>query len=344
MCSSSKVPLQGHAILTTRSTGQLKARKKEQSAGVPSASLPTRQNEFVFPKLTISPLRKFQLLDSDSDSDSDHPPVSKDVNETAHIPDAVLKESKSVASQEKREAPSLVHQDDDLWKDFCPINNFRIATPALDEVCEEYFSSRKKQGDGSQKLQTNPCLDNNRNSFPKMTHMSLEQNWDSSNPLPPAHHYFLHKDPRIQNLVHSRLPNFLPIGVALDRSNQQPGSSAMNYTYCLYPHLTLLVLRFFCTFNEVLNIFVQSGANLSMEKLQNEKEHRVTMVKAQQGEGRNQKDQTPKTLQTPQKVGLTHGVLKTFPRMPVRDECMHLVNPLVIGIHPQKEKRWLQFS
>lgn len=227
VCSSSKVPLQGHAVLTTQSTCQLKARKREQASDVPSATLPTSHNEFMFPKLTISPLRRFQLLDSDSESD--HPSVSEDVNKNAHRIDPSLMESKSVTSEEKRKVSSSTPQGDDLWNNFCPVKSFHIPTPALDEVCEEYFSSVKKK-DEAQKVQTNACVNNNRRCHPNINnHENFEQSWDSSDPLPPAHFYFFHSDPRIQKLVRSRLPYFSPIGVVPDRGNQQPSASVIDY-------------------------------------------------------------------------------------------------------------------
>ncbi|KAI9185565.1 hypothetical protein LWI28_008421 [Acer negundo] len=230
VCSSSKVPLQGQAFFTTQSSSQLKARKREQASDVPSASLSTSHNEFMFPKLTISPLRRFQLLDSDSDSDSDHPSVNEDVSKGAHRIDPSSKESESVASGEKRKVSSITPQKDDLWKDFCPIMGSHIPTPALDEVCEEYFQSAKDKNAG-QKFQTDARIDNNnKRCHPNMNNCeNFEQCWDSADPLPPAHRYFFHSDPRIQKLVRSRLPNFSPIGVVPDTGNQQPSASDIDY-------------------------------------------------------------------------------------------------------------------
>ncbi|KAK1583418.1 hypothetical protein Q3G72_023617 [Acer saccharum] len=90
----------------------------------------------------------FQLLDSDSDSDSDHPSISEDVSKGAHRIDPPSKESKSVASGEKRKVSLITPQKDDLWKDFCPMMGSHIPTPALDEVCEEYFQSAKEKNAG----------------------------------------------------------------------------------------------------------------------------------------------------------------------------------------------------
>ncbi|TXG67835.1 hypothetical protein EZV62_009110 [Acer yangbiense] len=227
--SSSKVPLQGHAIFTTQSSSQLKERKRQQTSDVPSASLSTSHRELMFPKLTISPLRRFQLLDSDSDSDSDHPSISEDVSKGAHRIDPPSKESKSVASGEKRKVSSITPQKDDLWKDFCPMMGSHIPTPALDEVCEEYFQSAKEKNAGH-KFQTDARVDNNKRCHPNMnSRENFEQCWDSADPLPPAHRYFFHSDPRIQKLVRSRLPNFSLIGVVPDRGNLQPSASDIDY-------------------------------------------------------------------------------------------------------------------
>ncbi|KAL5735980.1 hypothetical protein ACOSP7_030442 [Xanthoceras sorbifolium] len=229
VCSSSKVPLQGHAILTTQSSSQLKARKRELASDVPSASLAPSHNELMFPKLTISPLRRFQLLDSDSDSDTDHPSVSEDVSKGAHKIDPSSKESESFASEEKRKVSSIMPQNDDLWKNFGPMKGFCIPTPALDEVCEEYFQSAKEKNAG-QKFQTDVRVDNNNRCHPNMNSFeNFEQCWDPADPLPPAHRYFFHRDPRIQRLVRSRLPNFSPIGSIADRGNQQPSASVIDY-------------------------------------------------------------------------------------------------------------------
>ncbi|TXG67349.1 hypothetical protein EZV62_008624 [Acer yangbiense] len=218
--SSSKVSLQGHAIFTTQSSSQLKERKTQQTSDVPSASLLTSHNELMFPKLTISPLRRFQLLDSDSDSD--HPSISEDVSKGAHRIDPPSKESKSVASGEKRKVslitpnvlkgvfsieafsstearckpqgvtrPSearleaslnaffrtlITPQKDDLWKDFCPMMGYHIPTPALDEVCEEYFQSAEEKNAG-----VVPDRGNQQPSASDIDYMSQFSNGGASN-------------------------------------------------------------------------------------------------------------------------------------------------------------------
>ena len=140
MCSSSsKVSLNSSGALTPRSSRVTK-RKQPCSDDVPPAStkMETGHSGLVFPKLTTSPLRRFQLL-SDSDSDSDDPVV--DI--------AVSNQRKNAAplQQSTMKMKFSVDQDHDLWKDFSPVKNFSsIPTPAFDEVCEEYFRSAKNKG------------------------------------------------------------------------------------------------------------------------------------------------------------------------------------------------------
>ncbi|KAL8205623.1 hypothetical protein R6Q57_009174 [Mikania cordata] len=47
--------------------------------------------------------------------------------------------------------------------------------------------------------------------------------------LPKAYHYFFHDNPRIQELVRSRLPNFFPLGSNLNINPEQLGTSKIDY-------------------------------------------------------------------------------------------------------------------
>ena len=208
VCSSSKIPLKGLGLLTTQSSSQWSSRKKERASVAPaSASLKARHDELTFPKLTISPLRRFQLLDSDSDDPSDH----KDTGRGAHKIDTP-KEQQSTASDKKRKTSFGTTQNEDLWKDLSPMNSSHIPTPAFDEVFKEYFQSVK-----------------DKNATQKLGSQKVEQFWDLDDPLPPAHRYFFHADPRIQKLVRSRLPFFSPLGMVNNRGNEQPNVSIINY-------------------------------------------------------------------------------------------------------------------
>ncbi|KAG7953799.1 hypothetical protein I3843_12G128300 [Carya illinoinensis] len=228
MCSSSKIPLHGCGVLTTESSSQMKARKRKPVSDTPaSMSLQTSRNASMFPKLTISPLRRFQLLDSDSDDSSGHDNLSREAHKTGpcsteqqsnpHSP-AILREQKIKVS-------GITSQNEDLWKDFCPKKSVCIPTPALDEVFEEYYQSLKDKN-LNWKLRNNVCTSNKEATS---SSQNDEQVWNSEDPFPPVHRYFFHDDPRIQKLVRNRLPNFSPLGIIKNRGHQQPNASVIDY-------------------------------------------------------------------------------------------------------------------
>ncbi|KAF7815821.1 uncharacterized protein G2W53_029790 [Senna tora] len=180
------------------------------------------QRGLMFPKLTTSPLRRFQLLDSDSDD-----PESEIIG-GAHKIDPCSKEptskpSESMTSFEQiRNASFQMHQNQDLWKDFSPVKSFSIPTPALNEVCEEYFRSMK-----GKEVEASVSANHKESLFGTTSCHKDEQIWDSTYPLPPAHRYFFNEDPRVQKLVRSRLCNFSLLGV--NRVNQQSNASHIDY-------------------------------------------------------------------------------------------------------------------
>ncbi|XP_040988800.1 uncharacterized protein LOC121236438 isoform X1 [Juglans microcarpa x Juglans regia] len=232
VCSSSKIPLHGCGVLTTESSSQMKARKRKQVSDNPaSMSLETSRNASMFPKLTISPLRRFQLLDSDSDDPSGHDNLSREVHKTG--PCSTEQQSKphspAILSEQKLNVSGSMSQNEDLWKDFCPKKNVCIPTPALDEVFEEYFQSLKDKN-LNWKLRSNVCT-SNKEARQEHTRSSQndEQVWNSEDPLPPVHRYFFHDDPKIQKLVRNRLPNFSPLGIIKNRGHQQPNASVIDY-------------------------------------------------------------------------------------------------------------------
>ncbi|KAF8409554.1 hypothetical protein HHK36_005632 [Tetracentron sinense] len=233
-CSSSKLPLHGRRVLTTQSVSKSKAQKNTPASNAStSASLEASSNKLMFPKLTISPLRRFQLLDSDSDD----PSASEDIHRYNNKTDLSAKGTqynlnKSVTmNQQKRPkaAASSMLQTEDLWRDFSPKKTVNVPTPALDEFCEEYFKSVKAKN-VAQRLDDGVCVSNLKD-YNQRSNISknLEPDWDMANPLPPAHHYFFHDDPRIQELVRSRLPNFSPLGAVNNRGNKQSDVSVIDY-------------------------------------------------------------------------------------------------------------------
>ncbi|KAJ7960764.1 Rho GTPase-activating protein [Quillaja saponaria] len=179
----------------------------------------------MFPKLTSS-LPRFQLIDSDSDDLS----VTDNVSREAHKVDSPSKIQKfhlgsSLPSNGHNRRESTKKETEDLRKYFCPTKKFHIPTPALDEVCEEYFHTTKSVAQKPSGVSVS-----NKESFHGIINSCQqdEQLWDLSDPRPPAHLYFFHDDPRIQKLVRDRLHNFSPLGV-VDKVNQQPNASIIDY-------------------------------------------------------------------------------------------------------------------
>ncbi|XP_015577134.1 uncharacterized protein LOC8282893 [Ricinus communis] len=227
VCSSSKIPLHGCGVsLTTQSSKQLKEKKKERASDAPSSScLGTGNNGLIFPNLTISPLRRFQLIDSDSEEPSTRNDVSRKISGT----DLSSKERQPNSCEKKRNPSAEKHQSEDLWKDFCPKKSFHVPTPVLDEVCEEYFQSLRDTN-SAKKLGTNLPKDGGVGChLDANTIAGFEQSWNLADPLPPAYNYFCHDDSRIQSLVRSRLPNFSPLCIINNRENHQPSEPVINY-------------------------------------------------------------------------------------------------------------------
>ncbi|CBI26632.3 unnamed protein product, partial [Vitis vinifera] len=135
----------------------------------------------------------------------------------------------SCASEDKSTKTFVsMPQNVDLWKDFWPNRSVGIPTPALDEVCEEYFRSVKDKN-VTVKLGSDGCISNEKRSYQnKNNRKTVQHQLDLADPLPPAHRYFFHADPRIQKLVRSRLPNFSPLGV-VSNTNMQHGASVIDY-------------------------------------------------------------------------------------------------------------------
>ncbi|KAK6946897.1 hypothetical protein RJ641_000370 [Dillenia turbinata] len=233
-CSSSKLPIRG--ALTTQLAGQRKRRTTSTANAPASASLETSSKKFEIPKLTISPLRRFQLLDSDSDSNSKDPSsvseennhVNNKVNSSSKTTELSSQQHDSASDQKRVNTPGTQRKIEDLWKDFCPKKSFCIPTTALDEVCEEYFSSVKDRGT-DQKAAFNISLnDANICSNNKNIAKSVEHQPNTGDTIPPAHHYYFHDDPRVRNLVRSRLQYFSPLGIEIGRSNEQ-SSTVIDY-------------------------------------------------------------------------------------------------------------------
>ncbi|KAJ0715558.1 hypothetical protein HanPI659440_Chr13g0502591 [Helianthus annuus] len=197
--NSSKFPLNAHGILTKQ------LGKRKQNVFNDPESVITSCNKPPFPNSTCSPLRRFQLLDSDSDFDD--PFISENAtSKTFDVSDEPIKLNESVRSTRK-----------DLWEDFPLDKSFNIPTPALDSFCDEYFSSMKDKS----KVRSN-VRENNQSVCVTSSVIDL------GDPRPPAHQYFFHIDPRVQDLVRARLPNFYPLNAA-NQDSKQPSTSNIDY-------------------------------------------------------------------------------------------------------------------
>ncbi|KAL3632765.1 hypothetical protein CASFOL_025749 [Castilleja foliolosa] len=208
--SSSKPSLHRQGVVTTESGTQSKSRKgKQVSSASASVNVDKNGSNVMFPKLTLSPLRRYQLIDSDSDD----PSMDKKVPHVILSPDD--KQSNCRSNLEMRKASDGKYQSEDLWKDFpSEKKSHCILTPAFDEVIEEYFTNVKNKS----KLLVE-CKDTFN-----------ETEWDNKSTLhPPAHSYFFHKDPRIQKLVHDRLPYYFPLGAESNQEHTQQNVSAIDY-------------------------------------------------------------------------------------------------------------------
>ncbi|KAL6975279.1 hypothetical protein U1Q18_024073 [Sarracenia purpurea var. burkii] len=231
-CGSSKFSLHGHGVLTTQSASQCKATKRKQTLNTPlSASFETSSNKLMFPKLTVSPLRRFQLIDSDSDDAS----LSENANREANKVSSSLKGKKcnygqypTASAQNIAEVSVNMSQSEDLWKDFYTKKSFHIPTPALDEVCEEYFRSVKDKNE-ARNLMPDKCARDYKGSYKKCDVINNEEPQCKLVGNTPAHRYFFHDDPRIRTLVRNRLPYFFPLDAMNNRGNMHPVSSVIDY-------------------------------------------------------------------------------------------------------------------
>ncbi|XP_010508968.1 PREDICTED: uncharacterized protein LOC104785443 [Camelina sativa] len=214
---SSRVPLHGTGVLSNQPS--ISRGKRKQSDVPASAGSGISSVASLFQRSTRSPLRRFQLLDSDSDSEDDRPSASRDLSGVTTTTNSSSKDNLSVPSKPKRKEPGSIPCIKDLWKDFCPASS-KIQTPALDDVCQDYFSSIKTTS-ASQKQSSAVASSSNSGYHNETGFQQTGQFLDLSHPSPPSHRFFLHSDPRIQNLARQRLPNFLPLGIVNDRESQR---------------------------------------------------------------------------------------------------------------------------
>lgn len=196
--SNSKFSLLNRGVLMTQSATKANRSKFTET---PNTSAPTSLEESctkkLLPKITVSPMRKIYLLDSDTDADDNH-------NQN---------KAKTLQQNRKPQGSSTVLKSGAMMND-------NWATPALDEFCNEYFKSPKDAGFSHQKEgNTHYKVSQPKNSghFQQQTSSSGAELDDG----PPAMHYLFHPDPKVGNLFRNRLQHFVPIGAGSTRGNEQ---------------------------------------------------------------------------------------------------------------------------
>lgn len=243
-CSNAKFSLLRRGFLRDNSECKHIASKAASASGRISTltRLDNSNNKDIFPRLTISPIRKINLIDSDSDDSSASEGKCRK-NET----DISLKKGKyfheKSSYQEAKKSLASKCQKETFWNDFSPMKSSKLETPALDEFCKEYFRSVKDQNVNQHKGGMNSSGFNSSRGLDtdvlivKNDVLNASNNisgkvdipWDLPSPQPPAYQYFYHKDPRIQTLVRRCLPHFIPLGAKNDAEAQQSGAKNLDY-------------------------------------------------------------------------------------------------------------------
>ncbi|XP_074310917.1 uncharacterized protein LOC141646844 [Silene latifolia] len=209
-CSSSKLPLSGSGVLIRPQASTIQNNK----SCPPPTSVASNKGKSVISDFRSSPLRRFQLLDSDSDFDdpSEGPVVKGNASGVEFSKTITQKELKhgsgKISCPERTDRPASTSQKQDLWKDFRVDNNVSVPTPVFDELLEEYCNGGKqnKAVSGSHEFGSSGMTSGMNNAREFMETETKETDGF------PCHRYFSHNDNRIQRLVRNRLPNFCPLG------------------------------------------------------------------------------------------------------------------------------------
>ncbi|KAI0495197.1 hypothetical protein KFK09_025347 [Dendrobium nobile] len=252
-CSNAKFSLLHRGFLKDNSECKHRASKVPASGCFSTlTSLDARNDKVTFPRLTISPIRKINLIDSDSDDSSN----SKDKCRKNEVTGVSLKKGKHfheacAAWEAKKSFLASKCQKESFLKDISSNKNSKLETPALDEFCKEYFRSIGDQNvnhikgefksscfGSSSGFDTHDLIDGSDvlNS-PNNINGEVDRNWDLSSPQPPAYQYFYHTDPRIQTLVRQRLPHFVLLGTKNNTDAQQFGAESLDYIRQFSPTL-----------------------------------------------------------------------------------------------------------
>lgn len=204
--SSSKVSLRNQGVLTSQSTTKMKTKKMAPNyVSSTLSNLEKSDRTKLLPKLTISPLRKIHVLDTDSDSDN--------------YSDFGFDQKKNEAKMGKKQKEKT-----------------SMTTPALDEFCKEYFRSDNglnaplKMDEPGTSVCSSRVFD--PVEFTKDFEDILPKEGSSSefsNDGLPCYKYFFHNDARISTLVKERLLHFTPIGIVNGRADAQNGRGNFDY-------------------------------------------------------------------------------------------------------------------
>ena len=227
--------------MTSQQTSKLKAPKISPASNASTSTIVEQSsNKKLFPKLTISPLRKIYLLDSDSDD-----PSSEDEYEDGKEVDKSQERRRITTmtrnGQEKSSSQANKAHRESFRKDLSPKKNMKLETPALDEFCEEYFRSMKDQNLVQSKEEdmsfcSSRILDpggfvEDFEDHHQQKHINgrTQQNRNLPSSQPPAYHYFYHSDARIRTLVQKRLPFLNLLGAEKYRENEEAGAENFDY-------------------------------------------------------------------------------------------------------------------
>ncbi|KAJ0966158.1 hypothetical protein J5N97_027296 [Dioscorea zingiberensis] len=230
-CHNSKLSL--HKNLYSHSISKLKTPKVSSASNTSIlTNLETSSRKNFSAKLPVSPVRKIQLVDSDSDDPSSE---SKEFDMSKQS--IGLSSTQFASGKEKKNASFSMKstQKESFWKDLRLKPDVDVATPALDAFCEEYFRGQEprfdQHKDGNAAASTSKITHHNdfEGHCPKSISRTSEQNWDQPYPQPPAYCYFFHPDAMIQKLVRERLPYFVPLSTGDDRGHQQYGTENLDY-------------------------------------------------------------------------------------------------------------------
>ncbi|WOL12212.1 hypothetical protein Cni_G20978 [Canna indica] len=235
LSGASKFSLQNHGVLARKST-KLMAQKISPASDAAASTVSHENNhKKLFAKPNITPIRKIYLLSSDSDSSSNEDGCMYDNKAKT----AKLRHKNPIIENEEESCFNYRNpKEDSFWKDFSPRKNINLATPALDQFCDEYFKSMG--GSKSEKhreeetafctsgvIGSKKLVDNiEENCGQKSITGETNQKCKLPNSAPPAFQYFYHDDIRIQMLVKQRLCYFVPLGAEVQK---QPGIENLNY-------------------------------------------------------------------------------------------------------------------